>query len=63
MMIDPVGRQIDSAAVATGFDLFLDHLFPVDFEFDFGGIIDRGSIVIFCLFVVWHGVSLFNEQP
>jgi hypothetical protein len=35
LVADPIGRQINPAAVATGFDPLFDHFFTVYFEFHF----------------------------
>ena len=61
LMADPIWRQIDSAAVSTGFYPLFDHLFTVYFEFDFvvghiGGefFITCGALIAVLIFIVWH---------
>ncbi len=46
----PVGRQVDTTAVATGLHDLFNHLFAVDFKFDFCPVdiaSTRRSVVIF----------------
>ena len=60
-MADPIWRQIYPAAVAAGFNPLFDHLFTVDFEFDF--VVGRiggeyfficGALIAVLIFIVWH---------
>jgi hypothetical protein len=35
LVANPIGRQINPAAVATGFDPLFDHFLTVNFKFNF----------------------------
>jgi hypothetical protein len=60
-MADPIWREINSAAVSTGFNPLFDHLFTVYFEFDFavghiGGdfFFICGNLIAVLIFIIWH---------
>ena len=58
MMVDPVGREINPAAVSAELDLLLDHLFPVDLELHFAFRDVAGGILFTLGFLFpWHAVT------
>ena len=61
VMIDPVGRKVNSAAVSAELDLLLDHLFPIDLKLHFALRNVGGGILITLGFLFpWHGSHLFS---
>ena len=58
VVVDPVGRKINPAAVSAELDLLLDHLFPIDLELHFAFRDVAGGISFTLGFLFpWHAVT------
>ena len=58
VMVDPVGRKINAAAVSAELDLLLDHFFPIDLELHFAFRDVAGGILFTLGFLFpWHAVT------
>ena len=60
LMAGPVRGEIYPSAVTAELDLFLDHLFAVNLEFDFCLFLPRDAVNIFGFFFVQHFKKPFS---
>ncbi len=68
LMSNPIGGQVYSAAVSTGFYPLFEHFFAVYFKFDFAVgyicgefFLISGILIAVLIFIIWHlGLPLYE---